>query len=201
MQKIVLASGNKGKVAEFSYLFEQYNIEVLPQSMFDVPDVAETGSTFVENAIIKARHASKITGLPAIADDSGLVVEDLDGKPGIYSARYAGEHGNDAANNKKLLEALSTSDNRMAKFLCVLVLLRFANDPSPIICQGQWQGQIGYQEQGDKGFGYDPLFVVPELNKTAAQLEKSEKSQFSHRAKALSQLVVEFKHEQNKLKV
>ncbi len=189
MNKIVLATGNKGKVAEFSYLFNQYNIEVKPQSEFDVPDVPETGTTFVENAIIKARHASKLTGLPAIADDSGLVVTALKGEPGIYSARYAGEHGNDKANYEKLLKNLKDVDQRSAKFVCTLVFMLHADDPTPIICEGEWVGEINHKPVGLDGFGYDPVFYVPSENKTAAQLEKSVKNSISHRGKALSLLM------------
>lgn len=185
MNKLVLATGNKGKVAEFSHLFEQYNIEVIPQSSFKVPDVPETGTTFVENAIIKARHAASLTGLPAIADDSGLVVDALDGAPGIYSARYAGEQATDTDNCNKLLSALKDSNTRSAKFLCVLVFMRHANDPTPIICQGEWEGEIKLEATGDGGFGYDPIFYVPTLKCSAAELTKSEKSKISHRAKAL----------------
>lgn len=185
MNKIVLATGNKGKVAEFAHLFEQYNIEVLPQSDFKVPDVPETGTTFVENAIIKARHAASLTGLAAIADDSGLVVEALDGAPGIYSARYAGEQATDANNCEKLLGALNDTNSRRAKFLCVLVFLRHAKDPTPIICQGEWEGEITREAHGNGGFGYDPIFYVPALKRTAAELSKNEKSSISHRAKAL----------------
>jgi XTP/dITP diphosphohydrolase len=189
MNKIVLATGNKGKVAEFSHLFEQYNIKVVPQSDFNVPDVPETGTTFVENAIIKARHASSLTGLAAIADDSGLVVEALGGAPGIYSARYAGEKATDSDNCQKLLSALTDTTARRAKFLCVLVFLRHAKDPTPIICQGEWEGEITREAHGQGGFGYDPIFYVPALKLTAAELTKTEKSDISHRAKALVQLM------------
>ncbi|MFT4654784.1 MAG: XTP/dITP diphosphohydrolase [Patiriisocius sp.] len=193
MDKIVLATGNKGKVAEFSHLFKQYQIKVLPQSDFQVPDVPETGTTFVENAIIKARHAAKLTGLPAIADDSGLVVDALNGAPGIYSARYAaqenGGNPSDIDNCTKLLKALNGNPDRKAKFLCVLVFMRNANDPTPIICQGEWRGEIATTPFGDGGFGYDPIFYVPCLKHTAAELSKHEKSEISHRAKALIKLM------------
>lgn len=189
MNKIVLATGNKGKVAEFSHLFEKYNIKVVPQSDFNVPDVPETGTTFVENAIIKARHAASLTGLAAIADDSGLVVEALDGAPGIYSARYAGEKATDSDNCEKLLSALTNTAARRAKFLCVLVFLRHAKDPTPIICQGEWEGEITREAHGQGGFGYDPIFYVPALKLTAAELTKTEKSDISHRAQALVQLM------------
>lgn len=189
MDTIVLASGNKGKVAEFSQLFANNSISVLPQSAFNVPDVPETGTTFVENAIIKARHAAQLTGLPAIADDSGLVVEALNGEPGIYSARYAGEHGNDGANCVKLLDAMQEHTNRQARFLCVLVFMRHAKDPTPIICQGEWHGEISQQASGNGGFGYDPIFYVPEQKCSAAELDKAVKNSISHRGKALVQLM------------
>ena len=206
MKQIVLATGNQGKVAEFSHLFSQYNIDVVPQSNFNVPDVPETGTTFVENAIIKARHAALLTGLPSIADDSGLVVDALGGAPGIYSARYAlvdspidtaigittsenASKPSDHANCLKLLSALDGVSNRNAKFLCVLVFMRHAKDPSPIICQGQWHGEIATSAYGKGGFGYDPIFYVPSLQHTAAELSKQEKSNISHRAIALAELM------------
>lgn len=193
MQQIVLASGNKGKVAEFESLFERYKIQVSPQSEFLVSDVAETGSTFVENAIIKARHAARETKLPAIADDSGLVIDALKGAPGIYSARYCGQHGNDKANCEKVLAELEGERRRSARFLCVLVFLRHANDPTPIICQGEWHGQIAHEASGDGGFGYDPIFYLPEHNCTVAQLDKFVKNAESHRGKALGQLMHDLK--------
>lgn len=190
-QHIVLATGNQGKVNELSDLLAPLGLNVSPQSQWQVDDVEETGSTFVENAIIKARHAARITGLPCIADDSGLVVDALGGAPGIYSARYAGLPSNDSNNIDKLLQALQgiESGKRSAKFVCVLVYLRHADDPLPIICQGQWHGEILSARQGDGGFGYDPVFWVPSHNKTAAQLEKPVKNQLSHRGQALQQLV------------
>jgi XTP/dITP diphosphohydrolase len=194
MNKIVLATGNTGKVAEFSHLFKQYKIEVVPQSDFQVTDVAETGTTFVENAIIKARHAAEITGLPAIADDSGLVVDALGGAPGIYSARYANDETKqptDTDNLNKLLRVLDGNRNRHAKFLCVLVFMRHAKDPSPLICQGEWEGEIATSACGDGGFGYDPVFYVPSLKLCAAQLSKNEKGEISHRAKALNELMLQ----------
>jgi XTP/dITP diphosphohydrolase len=189
MQHIVLATGNKGKVAEFSALFEKYKIQVSPQSEYLVSDVAETGSTFVENAIIKARHASRITKLPAIADDSGLVIDALNGAPGIYSARYCGQHGNDKGNCDKVLKELSGERRRSARFLCVLVFLKHANDPTPIICQGEWEGSITESASGDGGFGYDPIFYLPEHQCTAAELDKALKNAESHRGKALTELM------------
>ncbi|QBY05055.1 XTP/dITP diphosphatase [Thalassotalea sp. HSM 43] len=191
MQKIVLATGNKGKVKELAELLAKQHIEVLPQSDFNVADVAETGTTFVENAIIKARHAAKITGLPAIADDSGLEVDYLQGAPGIYSARYAGEGANDQDNNAKLLQALHgvPSEQRTARFQCVLVFMRHGDDPTPIICQGTWEGEITSEAHGEQGFGYDPLFWVAQHQQTSAQLPREIKNTLSHRGKALQQLV------------
>lgn len=194
IKQIVLATGNKGKVAEFSSLFDGFSITVSPQSAFDVPEVPETGTTFVENAIIKARHAAKVTGLPAIADDSGLAVDALGGAPGIYSARYAGENANDSDNIDKLLTALAgEKDNRKARFLCVLVFMQHELDPTPIICQGEWHGEISATRDGDGGFGYDPVFWVPQQNCSAAQLDKQTKNSISHRGKALGQLMIRMK--------
>jgi XTP/dITP diphosphohydrolase len=186
VDRIVLASGNKGKVKEFSELLGGVDISVVPQSDFGVPDVEETGLTFVENAIIKARNAAAHTGLPAIADDSGLEVDYLNGAPGIYSARYAGEGGS-AANNAKLLRALDGVDAavRGARFQCVLVYLRHVDDPTPLICQGTWEGVILGAAQGDAGFGYDPLFYVPTEGCSAAELAAERKNALSHRGQAL----------------
>ena len=185
-QRVVLASGNKGKVKEFSELFAGFDTTVIPQSDFAVPDADETGLTFVENAILKARNAAVHTDLPAIADDSGLEVDFLNGAPGIYSARYAGQGGS-AANNTKLLQALSGVDTagRGARFQCVLVYLRHADDPTPIICQGTWEGRILTSPRGEAGFGYDPLFFVPEENCSAAELSPERKNELSHRGQAL----------------
>ena len=190
-QKWVLATGNQGKVKEMSELLNSFSIEVLPQSQFNVPDVPETGTTFVENAIIKARHAAKLTGLPAIADDSGLEVDFLNGQPGIYSARYAGETATDQDNIDKLLNKLEgiNPEQRKARFQCVLVYMRHALDPTPIICQGTWEGSITESQDGQNGFGYDPLFWVESEQSTSAQLSKQRKSELSHRGKALTQLV------------
>ena len=187
-QQIVLATGNKGKVKELSVMLSGLNIEILPQSEFQVSEVAETGSTFVENAIIKARHAARITGLPAIADDSGLAVDALGGAPGVYSARYAGEDANDQSNIQKLLLALYgiAPEQRQARFLCVLVYMAHADDPTPIICQGEWHGTITTQTIGENGFGYDPIFWVHEQNCSSAQLTPAQKNQLSHRGKALA---------------
>ena len=195
MTKIVLATGNPGKVKELSHLLSQHNIEIVPQSDFNVIDADETGTTFVENAIIKARHAAKITGLPAIADDSGLEVDYLKGAPGIYSSRYAGTDCNDNDNNEKLLAALDgvESSLRTARFQCVLVYMRHADDPTPIICQGTWEGEIDTTRHGEQGFGYDPIFWLEQQQMSSAQLPRDLKNQLSHRGKALAKLVKHFR--------
>ncbi|MBM6550546.1 XTP/dITP diphosphatase [Marinomonas ostreistagni] len=197
-QTIVLASNNLGKIKEFNELFRRFNIEVKPQGEFSVEDADETGLTFVENAILKARHACAITGLPALADDSGIEVDFLDGAPGIYSARFAGEHGDNDANNALLLEKLQgvPSAQRTARFHCVLAFMRHANDPTPIIAHGTWEGRILESLEGAEGFGYDPLFYVPEKGCSAASLSKQEKNQISHRAQALTALLEAFKARQ-----
>jgi XTP/dITP diphosphohydrolase len=189
--RIVLASGNKGKVRELQALLSVHEIQILPQSDFGVPDAAETGLSFVENAIIKARNASRHSGLPAIADDSGLEVDYLNGAPGIYSARYAGPQCSDADNNAKLLAALQgVSDaQRAARFQCVLVYMRHAEDPTPLICQGSWEGRILTAPLGDNGFGYDPLFWVESEQASSAQLSPQRKNQLSHRGQALRALL------------
>ena len=187
--KLVLASGNPGKLAELSDILADLDAEVLPQSEFDVPDAVEDGLSFVENAIIKARHAARYSGLPALADDSGLCVDALGGAPGIYSARYAGTHGDDEANNRKLLANLVGVDNRRAHFHCALVFVRHENDPAPIICEGLWWGEIVDQPRGDNGFGYDPLFFIPSLGCCSAELPKTQKNSVSHRGQALAQLL------------
>lgn len=191
MQKIVLATGNKGKVSELAAMLAPFALEVIPQTALGVSDADETGLTFVENAILKARHAAKSTGLPAIADDSGLAVAALAGAPGIYSARYAGPNCSDAQNIAKLLEALNAvpTTERQAAFHCVLVYLRHAEDPTPLICHGSWMGEIALSASGQGGFGYDPVFYVPALAKTAAELTAAEKQQLSHRGQALRQLL------------
>ncbi len=193
IEQIVLATGNKGKVAEFASLLEGFSISVKPQSHFNVEEVPETGTTFVENAIIKARHAAEVTGLPAIADDSGLAVAALGGAPGIYSSRYAGPEATDASNIDKLLDALKgkQEQHRQARFLCVLVFMRHHLDPTPIICQGEWPGMISTERHGDGGFGYDPVFWLPKQQCSAAQLDKTTKNAQSHRGKALALLMKE----------
>ncbi|WP_234856494.1 RdgB/HAM1 family non-canonical purine NTP pyrophosphatase [Acinetobacter junii] len=188
---LVLASNNKGKISEFDHLFQQLNlpVEIIPQGKLNIEDAIEDGLSFVENAIIKARHASKLSGKPAIADDSGLCVPILGGAPGIYSARYAGEHGNDAANNRKLLADLAPfrKDGEVIEgmFVCVLALVTHAEDPLPQIFQGIWKGEILETARGENGFGYDPLFWVAERNCSSAELSKEEKSKISHRGKAM----------------
>ncbi len=191
MKKIVLASGNKGKVREFNQLLTGLNLEVVPQTEFDVPEIEETGLTFVENAILKARNAAQHTGLPAIADDSGLEVDALKWAPGIYSARYAGADATDEQNLTKLLNALEgvPEAERSARFQCLLVLMEHELDPTPIICQGTWEGRITEAPQGENGFGYDPVFYVPERDCTSAQLSAEEKNRLSHRGQALQRLL------------
>lgn len=194
MQKFVLASGNKGKLKEFAEMFAEYQIEVLPQNDFNVSEVAETGTTFVENAIIKARHAAAATGLPAIADDSGLEVDALEGAPGIYSARYSGEHATAESNYQKLLAALQdVAAPRKARFQCVLVYMRHAKDPTPIIAQAAWEGTIGFAPQGAEGHGYDPVFIPAGMDQTAAEISSEQKNALSHRGKALALLLEAFK--------
>lgn len=197
-QTIVLASNNAGKIAEFNGLLSQFNIEVKPQGDFQVAEADETGLTFVENAILKARHACTHTGLPALADDSGIEVDALQGAPGIYSARFAGEHGNNEANNALLLDKLTgvPSAERSARFHCVLAFMRHENDPTPVIAHGTWEGRILESAQGVEGFGYDPIFYVPDTQCSAASLPKEIKNQLSHRAKALAELVKVFKARQ-----
>ncbi|MDF2182394.1 XTP/dITP diphosphatase [Neptuniibacter sp. CAU 1671] len=187
IDKIVLASGNRGKLREFSQILESLEVTVIPQSEFQLEDADETGLSFVENAIIKARHAAAATGLPALADDSGLEVDALQGAPGIYSARYSGADATDAKNNAKLLTELAglPEAQRTARFRCVLVFMRHANDPMPLICQGTWEGHILTAAQGDNGFGYDPLFWIDALGKTSAELPSDEKNRLSHRGQAV----------------
>ncbi len=190
MDKFVLASGNKGKLKEFSEIFSQYGVEVFPQSQFNIVEVPETGTTFVENAIIKARHAAEVTGMAAIADDSGLEVDLLDGAPGIYSARYAGENAGETNNYIKLLDALKDNqDGRSARFQCILVYMRHAKDPTPIIAQASWEGRISFEAKGDNGHGYDPIFIPSEHSCSAAELSSEEKNRLSHRGKAMELLI------------
>lgn len=196
MTDIILASSNAGKVREINQLLETLDFKVRPQSEFGVPDAEETGLTFVENAILKARNAAAHTGLPAIADDSGLEVDALHGAPGIYSARYAGVGASDQANLEKLLAVLREvpESGRTARFQCLLVYLRHAEDPTPLICQGTWEGRILFEPRGDNGFGYDPVFFVPTHNCASAELEPAVKNSLSHRGQALRKLVAALQH-------
>ncbi|MED5388067.1 MAG: RdgB/HAM1 family non-canonical purine NTP pyrophosphatase [Pseudomonadota bacterium] len=191
MEKIVLASGNAKKLAEMQRLLEPLNIQVVAQSEFSVPEADETGTTFVENAIIKARNASKHIGLPAIADDSGIEVAALNGAPGVFSARFAGVGATDAKNNALLVEMLADvpEASRQARYVAVIVLMHHEDDATPLICQGTWEGEIVLEPRGDQGFGYDPHFLVPGKNCTAAQLPPEEKNAISHRGKAMAQLI------------
>ena len=193
MQQVVLATGNAGKVAEMQAKLESLGFRVVPQSEFHIPEAIEDGLTFIENALKKARHACELTGLPAIADDSGLEVRALHGAPGIHSSRYADGQG-DAANNEKLLAALAGVKDRRARFQCVIVYMRHALDPTPIICQGSWQGEITDAPSGSAGFGYDPLFFIPDQGCTAAALSPEIKKSLSHRAQALTQLQQALNH-------
>jgi XTP/dITP diphosphohydrolase len=191
MKRVVLASGNPGKVREINQMLADLQIEVVPQTEQGVPEAEETGLTFVENAILKARNASRHTGLPAIADDSGIEVDALRGAPGIYSARYAGPGASDRDNLDKLLKDLADvpDQQRRARFQCLVVYMEHEADPTPIICQGTWEGRIGFEPKGDNGFGYDPIFMVPEKGCMSAELPPEEKNRLSHRGKALRQLV------------
>ena len=191
MKRIVLASNNPGKVREFNQLFSGHEIEIVTQSEFGVEEVEETGLTFVENAILKARNAAQHTGLAAIADDSGIEVDALNGAPGIYSARYAGIDATDQQNLEKLLNELvdTLEEKRSARFQCLIVYMRHAEDPTPLICQGTWEGRILNQPQGENGFGYDPVFYVSEHNCSSAELPPEVKNRISHRGQALQLLM------------
>lgn len=193
MKQIVLATGNAGKVKEFATLLADFPISVSPQSEFEVPEAIEDGLTFVENALIKARNAAKATGLPAIADDSGIEVDALNGKPGIYSARFAGLPSNAENNWRKLLVEMDGQENRNARFQCVLVFMRHAEDPTPIICQASWEGEILTEARGEKGHGYDPVFLVKGDSRSAAELDADEKNALSHRGKAMDLLLTQLK--------
>ena len=190
-KKLVLASANPGKIKELQELLADQDITIVPQGELSIPDIEETGLTFVENAILKARNAAALSGLPAIADDSGLEVDYLLGAPGIYSARYAGSDSNDTTNREKLLAALLDvpAKNRNARYQTVIVYLRHAEDPTPIICQGTWEGRIAFEHRGSEGFGYDPIFYVPEIDCHAAELDKATKHSLSHRGKAIAQFL------------
>jgi len=189
--KVVLASNNSGKIREFKELLTPFHFQLIPQAELGISEAEETGLTFIENALIKARHASRLAGLPALADDSGLTVKVLQGAPGIYSARYAGVHASSSDNIKKLLNELKgmPDEKRQAYFYCVLVFLSHENDPTPLLCTGKWSGMILPEEKGEEGFGYDPVFYVPSENKTAAELPLAIKNKISHRGLAFQTLI------------
>jgi XTP/dITP diphosphohydrolase len=189
--KIIFASSNSGKINELQSMLDESHYEIIPQTHLGIPDAEETGLTFVENALLKARNACLHSGKPAIADDSGLVVQALDGAPGIYSARYAGKHGDFRANIEKILQELKdvSDENRQAHFHCTLVYLEYAEDPAPLICEGIWRGMILHAPTGTEGFGYDPIFYDPEEQLGAAELQPLRKNQISHRAQALRDLI------------
>lgn len=192
-QRLILASNNAGKLKEFAQLLAPIGFELHPQGEFNVPEADEPFGTFVENALQKARHASRLTGLPALADDSGVCVNALGGAPGVYSARYAGEPKSDARNNEKLIQDLASHADKSAYYYCVLVYVRHADDPQPVIADGIWRGRIVDAPRGANGFGYDPYFLIPELGKTTAELEPSEKNAISHRGQAIRALVDKLK--------
>ncbi|WP_150466622.1 RdgB/HAM1 family non-canonical purine NTP pyrophosphatase [Francisella sp. SYW-9] len=189
MKEIVLASSNKGKIKEFTEIFAKINVKIIPQTEFNVPDADETGLSFIENAILKARNCSEHTGLPAIADDSGLEVFSLNGEPGIYSARYSGEHGNDKANIDKLLAKINHTSCKSARFVCALAYVKHPLDPTPVTTLGFLNGEISDMPRGEHGFGYDPIFTLPELNKTLAEISLEHKNKISHRAIALKNIL------------
>jgi XTP/dITP diphosphohydrolase len=190
MKKLVIASNNPGKLREFQFLLQPLGIEMLTQAQLGIAEAEEPHVTFIENALAKARHVSRLSGLPALADDSGICVTALEGAPGVLSARYAGDDPkSDQRNNEKLLQAMQGVTDRRAHYYCVLVLLHHADDPQPLIAEGEWHGEIAHEERGEGGFGYDPLFWLPEFGKTSAQLERDEKHAISHRGKALKVLL------------
>jgi XTP/dITP diphosphohydrolase len=191
MTRIVVATGNAGKLAEFRELLAGEDVTLESQRALGIEDAEETGASFLENALIKARHAARATGLPALADDSGLCVDALDGAPGVYSSRYAGQGAGDAANRALLLAELTRvpAEARTARFVCVLVFLRHPEDPRPVIAEGEWRGRIALAERGEGGFGYDALFEIPRLGRTAAQLSAARKHRLSHRGQALRRLL------------
>lgn len=191
MQKLVLASNNAGKVREFQELLAPFHFQVIPQGELGIPSAEEPHHTFVENALAKARHASAASGLPALADDSGICAHALNGEPGVYSARYAGADGDNAANNQKLISALQGKADRGAHYVCALVMVNSATDPEPLIVQTRWYGQIMDEAKGNHGFGYDAHFFLPELGNTAAELEPTEKNLISHRGQALRELIAQ----------
>lgn len=187
-KQCVLASNNKGKLSEISAILSDLDIELIPQSQFGFAEAEETGLSFIENAIIKARHASQHTNLAAIADDSGIEIEALKGAPGIYSARYAGENATDEENLQKLLKDLGDSTERKARYVCVIAVVRHHLDPTPMIFEGYWEGVITFEKKGAGGFGYDPIFYLPDLGVTSAELTKEHKARLSHRGRALRKM-------------
>jgi len=193
MKKLVLASNNPGKLREFQFLLQPLGIEVLTQAQLGIAEAEEPHVTFVENALAKARHASRLSGLPALADDSGICVAALGGAPGVYSARYAGEPKSNVRNNEKLLREMQGITDRRAHYYCVLVLLHAADDPQPLIAEGEWHGEIAHEERGEGGFGYDPLFWLQELGKMSSELPRDEKHAISHRGKALKVMLEKLK--------
>lgn len=201
MNKLVIASNNPGKLREIAAILAPLAIEVVTQGALGVPEAEEPHCTFIENALAKARHASRITGLPALADDSGVCVHALGGEPGVHSARYAegaasGRDDQDRRNNQKLLQALSSATDRRAHYYCVIVLVRHADDPQPLIAEAEWHGEILREPRGSGGFGYDPLFLVPEFGRTGAELQPEDKNRVSHRGRALAQLVTRLRASQ-----
>ena len=192
-QRLILASNNKGKLKEFNELLSTVGFSVHAQGEYDVPEADEPFHTFVENALQKARHASRITGLPALADDSGVCVNALGGAPGVYSARFAGEPKSDARNNEKMIVELAKHEDKSAYYYCVLVFVRHADDPQPVIADGRWNGEMIAEARGNGGFGYDPHFYIPSLGKCAAELTSEEKNAMSHRGQALRALVEKLK--------
>ena len=193
MKKLVIASNNPGKLREIDRILQPLGLEVLPQSAFNIPEAEEPYCTFIENCLTKARHASELAGLPALADDSGICIDALNGAPGVYSARFAGEPKSDQRNNEKMIELLQHETNRKAHYYCVIVLVRHPHDPQPIIAEGSWHGEIIDTPRGSGGFGYDPYFLVPGLGQTGAELAPDVKNGMSHRGKALAELVAKLK--------
>lgn len=193
IKQLVLASSNPGKLREFRQLLEPLRIEIIAQSALSIADADEPHATFVENALAKARHASRLAKLPALADDSGICAQALGGEPGVHSARFAGEPKSDERNNEKLLQLLAEQDNRRAHYYCVIVLMRHGDDPEPLIAEGAWQGEIIDTPRGSNGFGYDPYFLLPDFGKTAAELDADQKNILSHRGKALRRLLAKMK--------
>jgi len=188
-KKLVIASNNPGKLREIGQILAPLGMEVIPQSALKIPEAEEPHASFIENALAKARHAARLTGLPALADDSGICVDALGGAPGVVSAHFAGGPRSDARNNRKLLEMLEAEDNRRAHYYCVMVLMRHGDDPQPLVAEGEWRGEILREPRGSGGFGYDPLFLDPMLGKTGAELSPEQKNRVSHRGKALTALV------------